>query len=446
VLELLAFLVVIGVLVFVHEMGHLIAAKSVDIEVPRFSIGFGPRIAGFQWGETEYVISLLPLGGYVRMAGMEDTAALEGGAEWEREPSPRDYDAKPLWARFWVVSAGVIMNFLFAILAFAGVAYFYGEPILATTRVAVQPPEGAQVAPELARVPLGAELVSVGGEPVRSWNEVVEALARAPAGPLPLRFRSAAPVTLELPAGDSARAALLSPLQPFTPALIGEVSPGSPAARAGLQRGDRVVAAAGEPIRTWLEFVELVRDRPEQAVPLVVERGGERVSLSVTPDSERELNAEMERVEIGRIGVAQQLELAREEIGPGEAVARGARITWGTSTAIVGLLGDLFTGDASPRTLGGPLAIGQLSGQAARVGMEAFLQFMALLSVNLAVLNLLPIPVLDGGQILFLLVEGVRGRPLSVEQRLRLSNVGLIIVVGIMVWAITNDFLRFFGI
>ena len=156
---LVAFLIVIGVLVFVHELGHLIAAKSVDIEVPRFSIGFGPRIAGFHWGETEYVISALPLGGYVRMAGMEDTAALEGGEELAQEPSPRDFDAKPLWARVWVVSAGVLMNFLFAIVVVAGVAFVYGEPINPTTRVAIAQQESLTgPAAPLAAIPVGAEL------------------------------------------------------------------------------------------------------------------------------------------------------------------------------------------------------------------------------------------------------------------------------------------------
>lgn len=445
-LTLLAFLVVIGVLVFVHELGHLLAAKAVDIEVPRFSIGFGPRLTGFRWGETEYVISLLPLGGYVRMAGQEDVSALEGGEEEiEHVPSPRDFDAKPLWARALVISAGVVMNFLFAILVLGFVAFFYGEPLNPTTQVVVS----GEVAPEaaaLAEIPTGAELSRVGNVPVGSWNEVVEALEGAPAGPVTLTFADAPPVDLQLPANDSARAELLNPMQPFVAPVVGEISPGSPAAQAGLQRGDRILVADGIPVPTWSAFVELVRARPNQSLELLVERGGEEVTLRSVVGSERELDAEMQRVEIGRLGVAPEQQLVFRKMGLLPAARYGLETTWSTSALIVTLVGDLLTGEASPRTLGGPLAIGQLSGQAARYGAEMFLQWMALLSVNLAVLNLLPIPVLDGGQLLFIGVEAVRGRPLSIEQRLRLSHLGLILVVGIMVWAITNDFLRFFGI
>jgi regulator of sigma E protease len=444
---LISFLVVIGVLVFVHELGHLLAAKSVDIECPRFSIGFGPRIAGFRIGETEYVISLLPLGGYVRMAGMEDTAALEGGADPDHTPSERDFDSKPLLARVWVVTAGVIMNFIFAIVVITGVSLVWGEQVNRTTRIAVatKPPLTAASAP-LAQVPLGATIVAVGDRPVRNWGEVTDALTRAPAGPSTIRFRDAAPVTLDLPADLTGRMAVLSPIQAFNAPVIGEVSTGTPAQKAGLAPGDVISAVNGQPIRVWSEFVERVRASPGKPLLLDLVRGGERRVLQVTPEMRRDTDAELKRVQIGWLGVASRTEFERHRLGPVAALKHGVGVTWSTSSSIVKLLGDLFTGKASPRSLGGPLTIGQISGQTARAGVEVLLQWMALLSVNLAVLNLLPIPVLDGGQLLFLIVEGLRGRPMSLEQRLRLSHVGLILVVGLMVWAIANDFLRLFGI
>lgn len=449
-LSILAFLVVVGVLVFVHELGHLLAAKAVDIEVPRFSIGFGPRIAGFTWGETEYVISALPLGGYVRMAGMEDMEAIEGGsdeAEEEREPTPRDFDAKPLWARAMVISAGVIMNFLFAAIVFAGVAFFYGEPINPVTRVEVIEAEELNgEAAVLASIPMGANLTAIDGEPVGSWNEIQRVLSTSPAGEVTLSFESTDPVTLTLPAADSERVAVLSPLQPFFEPLIGQVAPGTPAAEAGIEVGDRVVTADGQTVTSWGDLVVIIRDNPGEAIQMVVERDGSQIPLTVTPEPETELNADLERVEIGKLGIAQQVELEYRPVPLPEAAKHGVVTSWTTSALIVELVGDLFTGDASPRSLGGPLAIGQISGEAAEAGLESFFTFMALLSINLAVLNLLPIPILDGGQLLFIGLEAVRGRPLSLEQRLRLSHVGLIIVVGIMVWAMTNDVLRFFGI
>jgi regulator of sigma E protease len=292
VLTLAAFLVVIGVLIFVHELGHLLAAKAVDIEVPRFSIGFGPRIAGFRKGETEYVISALPLGGYVRMAGMEDTSALEGGELADHVPSNRDFDSKSLPARALVISAGVLMNLAFAVLVLTGIGFVYGEAINPTTRVVVVGEPGAG-ALQLAEVPLGSEIATVGGVAVESWNDVMDALDDAPAGALSLAFADGRNVELTLPADRNARTALLEPLQPMTEPVVGEVNPGSPAARAGVERGDRVIAAAGQPILTWNEFVEVVRSRPGQPLELVVDRGGQEITLSTVPGSERELNAEM---------------------------------------------------------------------------------------------------------------------------------------------------------
>jgi regulator of sigma E protease len=445
VLEVLAFLVVIGVLIFVHELGHLLAAKAVDIEVPRFSIGFGPRVAGFQWGETEYVISLLPLGGYVKMAGMVEEEAqgvLEGAGDAERVPSDRDFDSKPLWARAMVLVAGVFMNFLFAAVLYTFLAFNYGDLIDRNTRVDFTPAPG-EVPQELRGLPRGAEIVSVGDRPVSSWNDLQQLFITLPAGPATFRFADAEPVVLRIPMGDSARVAWLSALQPFTEPRIGGVERGGPADRAGLQAGDRVVQAGGEPVGSWMELVGVVRRHAERPLAMEVERDGERFSLVAEPvvaaGSERD-------APIGYLGIEQSRDLEHLSYGPVEAVGRGFAETWSGSRLIVVTVGRLLSGQESPRSLGGPIAIAQFSGETARMGLEIFLRFMAIISINLAILNLLPIPVLDGGHLLFLGIEAVRGRPLSMEARIRFSHVGLVLVLALMVWAITNDVLKLFGL
>ena len=447
-MTILSTLVVLSILILVHELGHFWAARSVDIEVTRFSIGMGPRVAGFRRGETEFIIAALPIGGYVSMAGMEDdeTAVLDGGAA-AREPSPRDFDAKPLWARAWVVSAGVLMNFLFAFVVFAALGMFYGERINPLTRLAAPIPEMLPAgAADLLRVPEGARVQSVAGEPVSNWTELQQVLQRAPAGPVQITFADAPPATLQLPADDSSRFALIGAVQPVTPPVIGFMEPGSPAARAGLQPGDRIVSTAGAPVRSWQQFVRAVRGGAGESLPLEVERGGERVSLSITPDREAETAPDGRRVEVGRIGAGPDTPLAYRPLGFGEAIVRGAEQTWAVSAMIVRFVGNLLSGAESPRSVGSILTIGEISGQTARMGAEAFLGFIAMFSLNLAILNLLPIPVLDGGHLLFMGIEAVRGRPLSTEQRMRLSQLGMFVIVGIMVWAMTNDVLRIFGI
>jgi regulator of sigma E protease len=449
VLTLLATLVLLSVLILVHELGHFVAAKSVDIEVHRFSLGMGPKVAGVRVGETEFILSALPIGGYVSMAGMQDdeaAAPLEGGGRTEPRPaSSRDFDSKPLWARVWVISAGVLMNFLFAVLIFAAIPLIWGEQVDLTRQITVRNVDAlpAAAAP-LAQVPLGAEVVSVNERVVQNWNELTRALVEAGSGTITLRFANTDPVTFTMPTQDSLRMAVFTTIRPHYEPVLGEVISGEPASQAGLRPGDRIVAAAGTPIRSWWELEEAIRAHPRQPLPLVVERDGQRLQLEAIPGSRPVPRAEGE--EIGYLGVGVQRNVETREFGVGEALVRGAQDTWRFSTTIVGFLGNLITGQESPRQVGSVLTIGQISGEFARAGLQPFLTWMALFSVNLAVLNLLPIPILDGGHLMFMLIEAVRGRPLSVEQRVRLSHVGLIIVVGIMVWALTNDVLRVFGI
>ena len=453
-------IVLLGVLIFVHELGHFLVAKAVDIEVPRFSIGFGPKLVGFRRGETEYVISALPLGGYVKMAGMDEMEAIEGGdttisemVEHRRpgEPRtvrPRDFEAKPVWARALVISAGVLMNLIFAFFVFAAVAMIWGvarDPGRAIGGVTEELlPAGATA---LAAVPRGALVSAVDGRVVSDWSDLQRAIMTARAGEAVIRFDNAPSVMVTLPAADSLRGNLMSALEPdvsVQPVLGGIVADG-PANRAGLRSGDRILEAGGRRIRDWQDFVAVVERNPGRAIALKVQRGAGQVGVQVTPDPRS-----VHDLQFGRIGVSAYYStddvLPRQRLGPLHAVQSGARQTWGMVTLTVDFLVGMITGRQSPRNLGGPIMIGQMSGKFARAGLEAFLGFMALLSVNLAVLNLLPIPVLDGGHLVFLGVEAVRGRPLSIEQRMRLSQLGLIILVAIMVWAFGNDLMRVFGI
>ncbi|HEX6373412.1 MAG TPA: RIP metalloprotease RseP [Longimicrobium sp.] len=439
-LTILATLIALSVLILIHEFGHFFAAKSVDIAAPRFSLGLGPRVAGFKWGETDFVISAIPLGGYVKMAGMEDDEGmevLEGG-----EPAPpvdpaRTFDAKPLWARAWVISAGVIMNLLFALLANIVLAFAQGEAYIAETRLAPVTGVGGSAA-QVEQIPSGARVVSVGGEPVASWDAMQQKLEAAPAGPVSLGLEGRPAVTLALPAPGPSRDTLLSALHPLAAPVLGVVIPDDPGARAGLQAGDRIVAIDGRPIATWTEVVERVRGSPGKPLRMDVQREGQRRTVTVTPRGERERG-----VLVGKFGASEQPpQLQYRRVGIGASLALGWHQTVRMVQLLLETLRDLFTGALSPRNLGGLIAIGEASGQSAEDGPFTYLAFLAFLSVNLAVLNLLPIPILDGGHLMFLAIEAVRGRPLSLEARIRLSHLGLIIVVGLMLWANGNDVVR----
>ena len=455
-MTILATIVVLGVLIFVHELGHFLAAKSVGIEVQRFSIGLGPTIFGFQRGETEYVISWVPLGGYVKMGGMDNEVMerLEGEAEGgvvdePRQSRPSDFDGKPIWARTFVISAGVIMNMLFAFAVYTGVNAAWGLQELAENRVgrvrAELLPPGTEA---LAELPSGTRLISVGDRQVEHWGDVRDGFLEAPAGPLTIVTNEPDEVEIDISSDPRARAQILRGLSPWIDAEVGAVNPGSPADRGGLEAGDRVLVAGGVPMTNWYDFVDVVEARPGMRTVLSLERGGRSLTRVVTPEATTEDDPVTgERVRVGKVGIfPTRGELVYQEVSLIQAVQLGYAETVGISALILGFLGDLVTGGVSPRSVGSIVTIGAASGQAAQLGMETFLRFMALFSVNLAILNLLPIPILDGGHLLFLGIEAVRGKALSVEQRLRWSHFGFLILMGIMLWALSNDILRLFGI
>ncbi len=454
-MTILATIIVLGVLIFVHELGHFAAAKAVGIGVERFSIGFGPKLLGFVHGQTEYVLSAIPLGGYVKMQGMDDELMeeLEGGktSSGDRDPS-KDYDSKSVLARAFVISAGVIMNFLFAFAAYAYTVGVIGFAEQNTTRIGdingELIPAGAGA---LGQLQVGSEIVSVGGTEVAHWGEVRNGLFEAPTGPLTIETRSpAATVEIRVPASEEERARLASALRFWLEPEFGQVVPGSAADGAGLEAGDRVVAIDGQAVETWWEMVDLVSARPDVATEFTIERSGGRLTRTVTPEPVEVADAvNGGSITVGRIGVVEPVDPDRvvyERVPPGEAIVYGYRRTVEVSGDILSFLGGLFTGAVNPRDMGSIVTIGAASGRAAEMGLQAFLGFMALFSINLAILNLLPIPVLDGGHLVFLAIEALRGQALSVKQRLRWSNVGFVVIMGIMVFALFNDFLRLVGL
>ncbi|MSR22893.1 MAG: RIP metalloprotease RseP [Gemmatimonadetes bacterium] len=457
-MTILATFIVLGVLIFVHEFGHFLAARAVGIRVERFSIGFGPRVFGFIRGDTEYVVSVIPLGGYVKMGGMDDEVMetiegekATGGAAPDTEGELRregDFDQKPLWARAWVISAGVAMNMFFAFLLYSVVAAGWGNPELDTTRIgAVRAellPDGASA---LARLPAGSTLVRVGDEPVSHWGEVSEAILSAPDGTLSFSYVDPVGQVTVPVVGDDARQRVQRSLEFWSDPVIDGVNPGTPADRAGIRRGDRVLAVDGVGIRTWPQFVAVIQSHPDSELEVTLGRDGGSVVRRVTPARQTLTDPVTgERRTIGQIGVIPTLPGATYSPIPLVAAIRlGWMETAAVTELILGFVRDLFTGQVSARSLGSIVTIGEQSGQAAAEGLPVFLRFMAFFSVNLAVLNLLPIPVLDGGHLLFLGVEALRGRPLSVRQRLRWSQVGFVFLIGVMALALGNDLLRVFG-
>ncbi len=451
-MTILATVIVLGVLIFVHELGHFAAAKAVGVEVQRFSIGLGPKVFGFTKGETEYVLSAIPLGGYVKMGGMDDEVMerMEGGEDEEpRQPSDRDFDSKPIWARTLVISAGVIMNMLFAFSVYTFVVATWGLPELDTTRIGLVRrstlPPGTEA---LGSVQAGSRFVRIGDRDVSHWGDVRDGFLDSSPGPIVVELvEPSTTVEIRIPADEGERLALVRSIAYWVEAGVGAVNPGTPADKAGLEAGDRLVAVDGHRVSSWFQFVDLIEARPGVRTEITVSREGRELIRAMTLDAEEVHRPDGSVVEVGKIGIYPPLgPTTHSDVPLSQAVVFGYRETVAVSGMILGFLRDLFTGGVSPRSMGSIVTIGQASGQAAAAGVEVFLRFMALFSINLAVLNLLPIPVLDGGHLVFLGIEAVRGRSLSLEQRLRWSNVGFLVIVGIMLWALSNDFLRLLGI
>ena len=440
---LISFVLALGILVTIHEFGHFWVARRCGIKVLRFSVGFGKPI--YSWYDkqgTEFALAAIPLGGYVKMLD-------EREGEVPAHLLDQAFTRKSVWARIAVVAAGPIANFLLAIVLFWAMVM---PGIVQLVPMVGEVTDGSIAA--AAGIETGQEIVAIDGKTTDSWQAVhqrlLERLGETGVIAFTVRYPNST-LTYESEAHleqwlvgeeepDVFEGIGIKPLRTALKPLIDIVVADSPAESAGLKTGDLILATDGQLIETWAELVAYIEPRHDQAIELTLERGVELLTLWVTPEK-----SVLEGRTIGRIGVSpQQPHLRRQQFTLLEGLVVGVEKTWETSGFVLLSLKKLLVGEISTKNLSGPITIAKVAGDSARAGWEFYIGFLALLSVSLGVFNLLPIPVLDGGHLLYYLVELVKGSPVSEKIQMAGYQVGLLVVLSVMVLAFYNDIMRLY--
>jgi regulator of sigma E protease len=436
-------LVALGVLVTFHEFGHFWVARRCGVKVLRFSVGFGmPLVKWHDRKGTEYVIAAIPLGGYVKMLD-------EREGDVPPELADQSFNRKTVYQRIAIVIAGPAANFLLAIVFFWALAMLGSQQVRPVIG-AVEPGSIAQKAGLTA----GQEIIDVDGEPVSGWSAVNLQLVRrlGESGTIALKVREQGS-TIDSPhqlaldnwlkgadEPDPIKSLGIRPWRPALPPVLAELDPKGPAQAAGLKTGDRLLALDGQPLTEWQQVVDRVRERPEAKISLRVERDGAQMDVPLILATRGEGKAAAGYLGAGVKGIDWPPEMLREvSYGPLAAVGEGAKRTWTMSVLTLDSLRKMLFGELSVKNLSGPITIAKVAGASAQSGIGDFLNFLAYLSISLGVLNLLPIPVLDGGHLLFYLIEWARGRPLSEKVQGWGVQIGISLVVGVMLLALVND-------
>lgn len=446
VLVVVRFVIVIGILILVHELGHFFVARWTGVGVERFSIGFGPVLLRWRGKETEYVLSAIPMGGYVKMVGEENPLEGGGGPVYD---STKAFALKPLWARFLIVLAGPAMNLVLAAVIFAVVLATLGRAVWPATVGKVA--DGSPAA--IAGLRTGDTIVAVNGRPVAYWEDLDRALVGSAGRQLELRVRHdgaerTMTVTPRLrsvpdPVFREPRESWDIGAGPQLLPMITSVGPRSPAERAGLKPGDVVLSVAGQPLYTHEDLLEAIRTRPGQSFTLTIEREGTPLTVTVTPEPVKERLPTGEEVTVGKIQAGLAPKAVRfEPYGPLTAAWQGTVRTWEMTVLIAKGLWKLVSRQIDLSNIGGPIQIATETTRQANDGLVSVAVFVALISVNLGVLNLLPIPMLDGGHLLFFVIEAVLGRPLSRRKLEVAQQVGFVLLMVIMFFALYNDLTR----
>jgi len=428
---------VLGVMVLIHEWGHFVVARLCGVRVDVFSIGFGPRLFGWKRGATDYRVSALPLGGYVRMAG-QDLSDIDAG---EKPPSgaPDELMSKARWKRALISFAGPLVNLIFPIFLLTGLFSTVGVPYSAYLDAPVKvneiPPSQAATSP----LKTGEVVLSVNGSPTKNWEQALVALHQAAAGAM-LKLQVQDPATSQVQDvtvknnSDPSKVLGYAPIHP----VIDQVGPGTPADRAGVHEGDTILAVNGHHIDYWEQFKEFTQSSNGQPLTLDVLRSGKPTQLTVTPKKDVAETGE----NVYQIGVLPRDDNSYKHVSFSEGVQLAGAKTVDTIAQTVDVVGKLFSGRVSIKQLQGPVGISHMAGQAVRRGPLDVLSLMVLISINLGILNLLPIPILDGGNILLLAIEGVMRRDLSMSFKERFVQVGLVFLLVIFAIVMYNDILR----
>lgn len=447
--SILSFLQTVGIfigalfiLVLVHELGHFLAAKLFKMRVERFSIGFPPRLFGFKKGDTDYCISATPLGGYVKISGMVDESMDTDFVE--SEPQPWEFRSKPVWQRIIVISAGVIFNMILAVLIYSTMYFSYGAQHIPADKVgALYIPE-ASLAQELG-FQTGDEFVGVNGYRAESYKfgNLIPISEITKSEVVFNVIRDGQQVDLTAPANLldllNENPQLLS-VEYALPSEISATAPGSPAQEAGIQSGDRIVAIDNTPVQYWTQMAEMIRDADGE-LAIQVQRGDSTLALAVTP------NPDTNTIGIAPVDPMEYFGVEYVRYGFFSSIGQGMVTTADNTVGIVQGLGRLVSGSISVReNLGGPVAIAAVTREATdRGGWVGFWMFTAMLSITLAIMNILPVPVLDGGHLVFLIYEGITRREPSLKVRMALQQFGMILIIGLMIFVTFNDIMRFIG-
>ena len=450
-ITIIAFIILIGVLVFIHELGHFLAARWTGMRAEVFAVGMGPRlfgwnrINGFTFGKlpeeielgenTDYRIAAFPIGGYVKILGMIDESMDTDFAA--KEPEPWEFRSKNTLQKAFVLSAGVIMNILLAIILFAGLKFFAGEEVMATTTIGPLQEEGATAAAHEAGLRQGDKIMTINGDSVHTFNDVWKQIYGIQAGEdltfvveregMPMSYRIA---RADIPANPQNDGRILHP--DSLGILVGSVIGADPGYVAGIETGDLITYVDGKRMAGTPEFMAYISDHANTPVSITLQRGGETITKSATPNDDGKLGIGISGEYIGT--------KTKRSYGVGEALAGGVESVGEQLSMVTGLIGNLFAGKQKlNESVAGPVEIFKQAGKTFSLGPIWFLTLMASLSVMLAFMNILPIPALDGGHLLFVVIEGIMRREVPLKVRIAAQQAGFLILMIFMVFVIYND-------